>query len=194
MCAKCLLNPDLRVNGQPELGRYAPTETRFFCKIHIATSSLDSQIGVGLFAKEDIGKGTVVCIGGGQVTTCINNAPPEKDFAGIFDNGYYIAPLNYDSPTPNWYINHSCDSNLKIVGRFVIIARRDIVSNEELTANYSTIAAGEESFKMSCKCRNANCRNIITGNDWRNCQLFREHYEEWPPFIQAIGKKLHDRI
>lgn len=129
-------------------------------------------------------------IGGGQIASDLTMASSDKDYAGVFDENYYIAPLNYDSPTPNWFINHSCNPNVKVVGRLVIIARHDINSGDELTIDYATVSAGDGPFEMKCYCGHPNCRNVITNNDWKQKEIFYKYFEEWLPFIQSRGMSI----
>lgn len=179
------LNPDLRVPGDPELGRLAPIETSIFFPLKVDVSSLAADIGEGVFAMEAIPRGSVIVIGGGQVTSDISLAP--YDYTGVLDEIHHIAPLDFDAPTPNWLMNHSCASNTKVVGRLVIVARRDIAAGEELTVDYGTIAAGDHPWKMTCRCGSRICRGIITHEDWKGPVIFARHYDEWPPFIQFRG-------
>src|SRR5512137_2459736 len=110
MCMKEIhLNPDLRVPGDPELGHLAPIQTRIFFPLEVRTSSLADDIGRGVFSPVAIAKGSIIAIGGGQVTTDISRAP--YDYTGVLDETHHIAPLNFDAPSPNWLINHSCESN-----------------------------------------------------------------------------------
>jgi uncharacterized protein len=182
------LNPDLRVPGDPELGRLAPIETRIFFPLEIKTSSLADDIGREVFSTGAIARGSIIAIGGGQVTSDISRAP--YDYTGVLDETYHIAPLDFDAPSPNWLINHSCESNTKVVGRLVIVARRDISAGEELTVDYGTIAAGDHIWHMTCHCGSARCRRTITHEDWKEAALFAAHIEEWPPFIQGRGLAL----
>lgn len=184
------LTPDLRQKADPELGEIAPINTRFYFNLEVKQSLLHHDIGKGVFAKENIYKGSIILIGGGQITSDLTKAPLNKDYAGVFDENYYIAPLNYDSPTPNWFINHSCNPNVKIIGRLVIIARHNINCGDELTIDYATVSAGDVPFKMKCNCGYSNCRNIITNNDWKQKKIFYRRFEEWPPFIQSRGISL----
>lgn len=140
MCDSDILNPDLRAKGDPTLGTHAPVHTRIFFPLIVKQSSLNPHIGKGVFSQQRIQAGGIIVIGGGQVTSTISAAP--RDFAGVYDERYYIAPLDFEKPTSNWYINHSCDSNTKVIGRLVIVARRDIAPGDELTIDYSTVAPG----------------------------------------------------
>jgi len=180
-----LLNPDLRLPGDPALGELAPIKTQIFYPLEVRQSALAADIGQGVFAAAPIAQGSVIVIGGGQVTSSISAAP--CDYTGIFDEHYHIAPLDFDAPTPNWLMNHSCASNTRLIGRLVILARRDIAVGEELTVDYSTVVAGNHPWRMECRCGGARCRRLITNEDWRDSLLFALLFEEWPVFIQRYG-------
>lgn len=181
------LNPDLRRDGDPILGSIAPIHTTFFARVIIGESSLGKKVGRGVFAEEKILKGRIICIGGGQVFSDLARLPHDKDYAGVFDEKHYIAPIDYHDPSENWLINHSCQPNVKLIGRLVIMAARDMAIGEELLIDYGTVAAGAPLFKMSCCCGSPNCRGLVSGDDWKKQEYYVEHFEELPPFIQQLG-------
>lgn len=177
------LNPNLRCDDDPPLGALAPVDTVFFKKVLLSQSSLGKDVGLGLYADEDIPDGALIYVGGGQVVSDLSRAPQDKDYAGVFDEGLFIAPLDYDNPSPNWFINHNCESNVRILGRLIALARRPIKCGEELFVDYSTIAAGTD-YQLYCRCMTPSCRGSVTGEDWKNIDLFKKYYGEWPSFIQ----------
>jgi uncharacterized protein len=181
---KIKLNPDMRVPGDPELGELAPIKTRFNFELEVKTSSISPLVGMGAFTNEFIKKGSIICIGGGQVFSTLTHVPTDRDFLGIYDETHFIGPLDYEEIPANWYINHSCDSNVKLIGRLVLIARRDIKAGEELTLNYSAVGAGSAPWSIDCKCGSNSCRSRVSNEDWKDKQLFDQYYEEWPEFIQ----------
>ncbi|MBN1614413.1 MAG: SET domain-containing protein [Deltaproteobacteria bacterium] len=182
---KVFLNPDLRMPGDPELGFLAPVSTQIFFPLSVKQSSLSEGVGRGVFADVFIRRDSVIAVGGGQVIGNVSRAA--KDFTGVLNEAYSIAPLDFDEPTPNWLINHSCDPNVKVVGRLVILALCDIQAGDELTVDYGTIAAGGPPWSMECLCGAPLCRNIITHEDWKIRDLFFSRFDQWPPFIQARG-------
>ncbi|MFH1652477.1 MAG: SET domain-containing protein [Pseudomonadota bacterium] len=184
---KYKLNPDLRSTDDPALGEYVPINTQIFYQLKIAKSKLSDDIGLGTFALENIRKDSVIIIGGGQLTSDSSKFSKDKDYAGVFNEKYLMAPLDYDNPSPNWLMNHSCEPNVKIIGGLIVISRIDIIKGDELTVDYGIIAAGDFDFKMNCKCNSTDCRQQITNNDWKNKKLFDKYYDEWAPFIQKRG-------
>ena len=177
-------NPDLRAPGDPDLGVLAPIRTQFFYAVRVGSSPLHGQ---GVFAEERIARGAVVAIGGGQVTSSLAKVPHDRDYIGILDERYVIGPLDYDHPEPNWLINHRCDANLKLIGRLVLVTRRDISPGEELSLDYTPIAAGPHPWSMQCHCGAPSCRGMITNEDWREEELFLRFFEELPAYLQKRG-------
>lgn len=76
--------------------------------------------------------------------------------------------FRFIKPESPWmYMNHSCDSNAGVINNRKLIASKDIKKGEEITVDYSTydietLTQGEKQLMMKCKCRNKNCRKIIT--------------------------------
>ncbi|MFH1875157.1 MAG: SET domain-containing protein [Pseudomonadota bacterium] len=184
------LNPDLRAEKDPQLGEFVPIKTQVFNKLNIKKSVFSKDVGLGVFADEDIVQDSVIMIGGGQLASTEDKFPKEKDYAGIFNEKYFMAPIDFDSPTPNWLMNHSCEPNIKIIGGLIVVALRDIKKGEELTVDYATVIAGDYEWQMKCECGLKECRKIITNNDWRDKKLFKKYYQMWAPFIQKRGQLL----
>jgi hypothetical protein len=86
----------------------------------------------------------------------------------------FIPPehLDFNKLSIEWYFNHSCEGNLGFNEQGDFVARRDIKAGEELTYDYS-LAESNPQFAMICRCASADCRKIVTGNDWMN-EGFRE--------------------
>ena len=173
-----------------------PLKTWLDPRIEIRSSTVD---GSGSFAKELIKKNEVVIIwGGGVVVT-------EKEFQKGFAEGKYQSEtaIHFDE-THKWVqlatdideqdaaLNHSCDPNLWFVGGWPLAARRDIMSGEELTFDYST---GETyPLRSECRCDAINCRKKITGEEWKDSD-FREKYKgHFNPYIQALIDKRFGKI
>lgn len=186
------LNPDLRSKDDPELGEYVPIKTKIYYELKVKQSSLGENVGSGVFADESIRKGSVIVVGGGQLTSILTMVPLDKDYLCIFDDKYFMGPLDYDDLSPNWLINHSCDPNTKIMGGLIIIANKDILKGDELFIDYSTLVAGHCDWSMKCMCNSNKCRKIISSDDWKQNKLFIDHYDEWIPYIQKKGLKFID--
>lgn len=80
-------------------------------------------------------------------------------------NEGFFAPDDFNYLSVPWYMNHSCSYNIGFDNKGNFITTRNIKNGEELVIDYG-LAVSNPDFKLVCKCKNKNCRKIITGNDW----------------------------
>lgn len=73
------------------------------------------------------------------------------------------------------YLNHSCDPNCGIKGRFKVVAMRDIEQGEEITWDYE-MTEKSNWWKLKCKCGSPLCRKVI-GNYTNMPKRIREKYK-----------------
>ena len=81
-------------------------------------------------------------------------------------------------------VNHACDSNLWMLDARTVGARRDIAAGEELTLDYALFSVAPD-WQMACHCPNAECRNVVSGNDWQLPVLQERYAGHFSPFINA---------
>ncbi len=137
------------------------------------------KTGEGLFASENIKRGEVVAdFSGGKVYKAkkASDLPKEvTDYAIQFGENEWI-----DTPEEGRFLNHSCEPNGGIKGKFQIIAMRDIKAGEELTFDYEMTE--DSDWQMQCKCGSRLCRKIIGA--YRNMpestkQKYRGYISDW---------------
>jgi len=121
-------------------------------KVYIKSSS---QHGKGVFARESILAGETIVMFSG----------PLLKRAEIREDDYHLqvgADLYLGaSGEADDYVNHSCNPNAGFRDGLVLIARRDIGPEEEITWDYST-AIDEEDFPgFACCCGAAACRGTV---------------------------------
>src|SRR6185295_2931653 len=150
----------------------------------------DSPIhGRGLFAKEDINKGEIVCIKGGYIfdrqtlhETQALLGPAEIQIA----EDLFIGPLSAEQREGSMiFSNHSCDPNIGVQGQIVFVAMRDVESGEELTHDWAT--TDDDNYELECKCGSEICRKLITGKDWQKPEL-QQKYRGY--FSQYLAQKM----
>lgn len=144
----------------------------------------DSPIhGRGLFAVDPIPKGDIVAINGGYIYDRArrDRLPSPLESADIpIADGFCIGPMREDERDGGMlFSNHSCDPNIGVQGQIVFVAMRDIQPGEELTHDWAT--TDDEAYEMPCHCGAANCRRVITGQDWRRQDLQEQYqgYMSW---------------
>ena len=129
----------------------------------LTETRLSSIQGLGLFAKKNIRKGTVVAAWGGRAITKKEIEHLKKEmgynYALQLYPGFYLAETEISDLDTSDFINHSCSPNCKIVKRFLMVARRDIKKEEELTADFSNHS--NKGQKLVCNCGSPNCRKVI---------------------------------
>lgn len=131
--------------------------------VEVRASAIEGQ---GLFAIKRIPRGEIVSRLGGRVVTTaglhrlIDESAHYVDTITVGDDQHLVLPPG----TPNGKGNHSCDPNLWWSGPVELVARRDILSGEELTNDYAASTCDPQ-FVMSCRCRATSCRGTIRGTD-----------------------------
>ncbi|MDQ6662289.1 MAG: SET domain-containing protein-lysine N-methyltransferase [Chloroflexota bacterium] len=146
--------------------------------------------GNGMFASQPIHEGEIVVIIGGTVMT-------EEEFRVYIltvsrFNAVQIGEDNHlvDTPTASGGMNHSCDANLWMRDEVIVIARREIAANEELTQDYALYTTNPEWTLKPCYCRAPVCRKVVAGTDWQRTDV-QEHYRDhFSPFINERIRRL----
>jgi uncharacterized protein len=153
----------------------------------------DSPIhGKGLFAKENIAAGEIVCVKGGYIFDRQTlNAMPNWYRAAEIQIGpdLFIGPTQeHERAGSMIYSNHSCDPNIGVQGQIVFVALRDIEPGEELAHDWAT--TDDDDYELECKCGSEICRKIITGKDWQQPEL-QQKYRGY--FSQYLAERIKAR-
>lgn len=134
--------------------------------------------GWGSFAVETIAAGeTVAAFGGWMVTGAVLetlSADRQSRSIQVDADLYLVSDV---TPEAGDMLNHSCEPNCGLLGQTLIIAMRDIGPGEELCFDYATCDASDYD-EFRCHCGQPNCREIVTGSDWREPGL-QEKYAGW---------------
>lgn len=162
-------------------------------KVRGGKSSING--GRGVFADEDIKKGEILTIYGGYVINL-------KEFQSLSDElkefPYHISEKLLFGPTKkkdvgiSEYFNHSCQPNAGFRDSITLVAMRDVNKNEEITFDYATCMTSDI-LNFKCSCGKNNCRNIITGNDWRKTELQNKYKGYFIPYIQDKIDKIKNK-
>lgn len=81
------------------------------------------------------------------------------------DDNLFFAATNKRELEDACFINHSCNPNCGIKDKLKVVAMRKIKKGEEITFDYAMSETSD--YKMKCNCKQKNCREIITGEDWK---------------------------
>lgn len=108
-----------------------------------------AKYGVGVFAKHDIAKGTILRLFGDSKKSdegyrVLPKESVDPDFLNyclLFEDKVF-APLDFGRMEIGWYLNHSKDSNAEHVN-YEWFAKRDIKKDEEILIDYNTLGEPE---------------------------------------------------
>ena len=144
--------------------------------------------GWGSFAQEHIIRGeTVACFGGWVMTgAMLTDLSHDRQSRSIqIDTDLYLV----SAPTPEAgdMFNHSCEPNCGLSGSQLLVAMRDIAAGEELTFDYAMCDASDYD-EFPCLCASGNCREVVTGADWRSPEI-QQRYAGWfsPYLVRRIS-------
>ncbi|MEW6666156.1 MAG: SET domain-containing protein [Thermodesulfobacteriota bacterium] len=160
-------------------------------KLEVRPSARHSK---GVFAKQKIPKGERLAIMGGDIMWIdeIKNMPDElSDYPMQIEERFVLGSRSATEPEDTDFFNHSCDPNSGFKGQIFLVALRDIPEDEEVTFDYAMILSksigSDIVFEMECHCGAANCRRIITENDWKLPEL-QDRYKGF--FSQYLQEKI----
>lgn len=121
-------------------------------KIYIKTSLYH---GKGVFARERILAGEKILEFSGPLLK--RTEVREEDYHLQIGTDIYLGA----SGEADDYVNHSCNPNAGFRNGLTLIARRDIVPEEEITWDYSTAIDEEDFTGLVCHCGATACRSVI---------------------------------
>ncbi|MBP6945319.1 SET domain-containing protein-lysine N-methyltransferase [Patescibacteria group bacterium] len=148
--------------------------------------------GEGMFANQLIQAGEEVVKFGGEYSNNHNEVEVARSAGKLimqWDEELWSIEERGDGD--DYFLNHSCDSNLWMKDAYTLIAKRDIQIGEELTADYA-IWEADKTFvsKWECRCGSVECRGQVTGKDWRSSELQERYKDHFTPLLNKRIAKL----
>lgn len=146
--------------------------------------------GHGIYAKEIIKKGELICIFGGYVMSIeeeSNGDPAVSDYGLQIDEKNVLGIKSKDEIEISCFFNHSCEPNCGFRGQIFLIAMRDIEKGEQITFDYAMTlgdSADVEKYEIKCLCGEKNCRGTITDSDWKIPELQKKYSGYFQPYIE----------
>lgn len=139
---------------------------------------------VGMMAVERINAGETVVVFGGLYADTEGAQAAVRQGKGVMQWDDEIWSIETDSDDPAYLINHSCAPNTWMQDAFTLVARTDIQSGQEITADYALWEADEDYVSpWMCGCGTPHCRGRITGRDWRLPALQQDYAAHFSPLI-----------
>lgn len=114
--------------------------------------------GVGLFSSRTIQAGEKII----PLTGNLYELTDEESALPTYDNWFGVGMFLFVEPSNELvYINHSCKPSAGLNDDFWMVALRDIPAGGEITFDYA-INERVMLWHMRCRCREENCREIIS--------------------------------
>ena len=150
------------------------------------------SIGLGVFAKKAIPKGTIVYTMDPLEVVISNKRKQSLSEAvnKILDKYSYIDArrryiLSWDHAK---FVNHSCEANTITSGYGFEIAIRDIAAGEEITDDYGLLNIEQS---MECHCGSPACRNWINREDsFSMAKLWDQQIKSALSLLQSVDQPL----
>ncbi len=132
------------------------TEDKFF-------QIKNTRNGNGVFTRTNFKKDKKLFEIKGKFVTCDEDDDmdeTERSNAYRFNKNLFISPKNRLADM----VNHSCLPNAKVLkdkNKLYIYSICDILKNEEVLIDYSTILASDDIWTMKCNCGASGCRKFV---------------------------------
>ena len=139
--------------------------------------------GCGVFARQPIQKGELISLWGGRIVAESELDPNMTDFTQRIlqiEEGLYLETPKFLEPADCF--NHSCDPNVGFTGQIGLRAMRDIEAGEELNFDYA-MCDGSAYDEFDCYCGGEHCRGRVTGDDWRDPELWEKYDGCFSPYL-----------
>lgn len=146
--------------------------------------SRDVLGGRGVFAISTIEPNELIGVWSGRIVTAedLDLLPDDIRSRTVqVEDDLYLASLSPGEPPD--FINHSCEPNTGLSGQISLVAMRRIVPGEEITIDYA-MCDGSPYDEFNCACGSASCRGKVSGEDWRNPDLWARYAGYFSPYLQ----------
>jgi len=149
--------------------------------------------GKAVYVRDIIEPGELVAVWSGRIVPAeaLDELPREiRRHTVQVEEGLYLASLLPDEPPD--FINHSCEPNAGLDGQIVIVALHRIHPGDEVTIDYA-MCDGSAYDEFECACGSPSCRGRVTGEDWRNPDLWERYAGHFSPYLERRIKALKRR-
>lgn len=147
-----------------------------------------SQIhGTGVVATAPISRGEMLCRFGGILLPAglrRDSRVLPSTAIGVAE-GIILAEPSISARDLSDYLNHGCDPNSGFADALTLVAVRDIAEGEEITIDYAYWEFDEHwTLGRHCNCGSAECRGVVSGQDWRFEAVAARCLEWASPFVR----------
>lgn len=149
--------------------------------------------GKAVYARDIIEPGELIGVWSGRIipAEALDELPEAiRRHTVQVEEGLYLASFSADEPPD--FINHSCDPNAGLDGQIALVALHRIHPGEEVTIDYA-MCDGSPYDEFECACGSAICRGRVTGEDWRNPELWERYAGHFSPYLERRIRALKRR-
>jgi hypothetical protein len=149
--------------------------------------------GKAVYARDIIEPGELIGVWSGRIipAEALDELPEEiRRHTVQVEERLYLASVSGDEPPD--FINHSCEPNAGLDGQIAIVALHRILPGEEVTIDYA-MCDGTPYDEFECACGTSLCRGRVTGEDWRNPELWERYAGHFSPYLERRIKALKRR-
>lgn len=137
-----------------------------------------------MFARVGIAAGEMLVVWGGEIVTAGQLAllpmAQRHRLCLQVEEGLFLMTTREG---PSDWVNHSCDPNCGMSGQIVLVAMREIETDEEICFDYA-MADSYPYDEFRCQCRSPRCRGLITAHDWRVPDLQERYRGFFSPYLE----------
>jgi hypothetical protein len=154
--------------------------------------------GKGMFARQAIWEDEIVSVIGGTVMTQaefeVFQTSHSRYNAIQIDEDFHLVEPTEITEALEGSMNHSCDSNVWMADEVTLVARWNIKPGEEITVDYALFTTQNGwTLDHSCQCGSFDCRQHITGKDWKLKAVQEKYHNHFSPFINRRIERM-DKI
>lgn len=155
-------------------------------KIEVKKSEIH---GKGIFSAKNLKKGESVFVIKGKERKFLVKSQEDA----LFGSNWIGVGKNIwiDVAAPAVYLNHSCEPNVGIRGKVVVVALKDIRKGEEILLDYS-ITERESLWYMKCSCGAKKCRKVIRSIQHLPKEVFHKYMPYVPRFFATLYKRINN--
>lgn len=149
--------------------------------------------GKAVYARDIIEPGELIGVWSGRIipAEALDELPEAiRRHTVQVEEEFYLASFSADEPPD--FINHSCDPNAGLDGQIALVALHRIHPGEEVTIDYA-MCDGSPYDEFECACGSAICRGRVTGEDWRNPELWERYAGHFSPYLERRIRALKRR-
>ena len=168
-------------------------ETTAYLTDKCEVQNRDVTGGKAVYARDIIEPGELVAVWSGRIipAQALDELPEEiRRHTVQIEEGLYLASISASEPPD--FINHSCEPNAGLDGQIAIVALQRIHPGDEVTIDYA-MCDGTPYDEFECACGTSLCRGRVTGEDWRNPELWERYAGHFSPYLERRIKALKRR-